>query len=132
METATAIIGSSIPVLRVFIKEKASTLGYDNKVNHDNSNENSNNMELNTYRSAVTSTTGKGTLLTTEETSLDDARDLPRSGSCLLVDIPDFKLEGIVRARSVDEESQGGSDDDHINSNDDRIDHDGHSQEQMR
>ncbi|KAL4416996.1 hypothetical protein CABS03_00347 [Colletotrichum abscissum] len=132
VETATAIIGSSIPVLRVFIKEKASTLGYDNKVNHDDSNENSNNVELNTYRSVITSTTRKGTLSTTEETDLDGARNLPRSGSCLLVDIPDFKLEGIVRARSVDEESQGGSDDDQKFSNHDRVDHNVHSQEQIR
>lgn len=132
VETATAIIGSSIPVLRVFIKEKASTLGYDNKVNHDISNENSNNMELNTYRSVITSTTQKGTPSTTEETNVDGARNFPRSGSCLLVDIPDFKLEGIVRARSVDEESQGGSDDDQIFSNDAHSGHNVHSQEQIR
>ncbi|KXH50954.1 hypothetical protein CSAL01_04819 [Colletotrichum salicis] len=131
-QTATAIVGSSIPVLRVFIKEKASTLGYDNKANHDNSNEDSNNIELNTYRSVVTSTTGKITLMTADETNLDCTRNLTRSGSCLLVDIPDFKLEGIVRARSVDEESQGGSDDDQVYINDDRINANSHSQEQIR
>lgn len=45
VETATAIVAGSIPVLRVFFREKASTHGSER-----NKREDSNHVELNTYR----------------------------------------------------------------------------------
>ncbi|TDZ18289.1 hypothetical protein Cob_v008990 [Colletotrichum orbiculare MAFF 240422] len=51
VETTTAIVASSIPVLRVFVREKASTRGYNN-----NRSDDSNGVALNTYRGTVKST----------------------------------------------------------------------------
>ncbi|OHE99031.1 hypothetical protein CORC01_05721 [Colletotrichum orchidophilum] len=124
-ETATAIVGASIPVLRVFVKEKASRLGGEDEADHDNSNVNPHNMKLNTYRSTLTSTTATSSSKATNEANQDSAPSIQKSESCLLVDIPDSKLHGIVRTRNVDEESQGES-------GDDRFDGTGHSQEQIR
>ncbi|KAK1984449.1 hypothetical protein LZ30DRAFT_779823 [Colletotrichum cereale] len=62
VETATAIVGSSIPVLRVFITEKASTLGYDKKYNNKNSTYNSDDVELNTYHSTIMPAAVTGTV----------------------------------------------------------------------
>lgn len=110
VETATAIVGSSIPVLRVFIKEKASTLGYDNKNDNDNNNsaQNSDDMELNTYRSAVKSTAVSSPLgaQNAKDAKGGSATDEKKPESGFSLQEIELKRDDGVRARPVDLESQ--------------------------
>ncbi|OBR15185.1 Integral membrane family protein [Colletotrichum higginsianum IMI 349063] len=113
VETATAIVGSSIPVLRVFIKEKASTLGYDNKNdnnnNHNNNSaQNSDDMELNTYRSAVRSTAVSSPLgaQNAKDAKGGGATDDKKPESGFSLQEIELKRDDGVRARPVDLESQ--------------------------
>ncbi|KAK2043917.1 hypothetical protein LZ31DRAFT_584984 [Colletotrichum somersetense] len=53
VETATAVTGSSIPVLRVFIKEKSSILGCSRKNNNKTSGPNTDDVELNSTTKPV-------------------------------------------------------------------------------
>ncbi|OLN88281.1 hypothetical protein CCHL11_00260 [Colletotrichum chlorophyti] len=101
VETATAIIASSIPVLRVFVKEKASTnRSNDNK----NTSGNSDNLELNTYRSAVLSVVATNTPKTAGIGS-NDTTPNDKDGKAALV-VEDPKDGNIVRNKSVDVENQ--------------------------
>ncbi|KAJ0160794.1 hypothetical protein CTA2_7276 [Colletotrichum tanaceti] len=112
VETATAIVGSSIPVLRVFIQEKASTLGYDNKNNNNNNSaQNSDDMELNTYHSAVRSAAvisplGAKDAKETKDAKGDNATDDKKPESGFSLQEMDPRYEDVIRARPVDLESQ--------------------------
>ncbi|KZL75547.1 hypothetical protein CT0861_05903 [Colletotrichum tofieldiae] len=106
VETATAIIGSSIPVLRVFIKEKASTLGYDKKKNNNNnSNQNSEDIELNTYRSVIRPAVDTGTV-GMQESKSDSATDNKKLENGVLVREMKDTQKDITQAKSIDLESQ--------------------------
>ncbi|KZL81335.1 hypothetical protein CI238_00368 [Colletotrichum incanum] len=105
VETATAIVGSSIPVLRVFIKEKASTLGYDKKKNNNNSNQNSEDIELNTYRSIIRPAVVTGTV-SMQESNRGSATDNNKLENGVLSQEMELTQKHTKRAKYFDLESQ--------------------------
>ncbi|KAF3805819.1 hypothetical protein GCG54_00005185 [Colletotrichum gloeosporioides] len=111
VETATAIVASSIPVLRVFFREKASTLGYEKS-----NNENSNDVVLNTYHTrvvdlSVATDTSKPPDENAKEAKADETRR-----NTILPEIREFEplYDEIMREKCFDVESQNGSRKDEI------------------
>ena len=111
VETATAIVASSIPVLRVFFREKASTLGYEKSTN-----ENSNDVVLNTYHTRVVDlSVATDTSKPPDEISKELKADETRRNT-ILPEIREFEplYDEIMREKCFDVESQNGSRKDEI------------------
>ncbi|GJC80311.1 hypothetical protein ColLi_03149 [Colletotrichum liriopes] len=93
-------------LLRVFIKEKASTLGYDKKKNNNNnSNQNSEDIELNTYRSVIRPAVDTGTV-GMQESKGDSATGNEKLENDIPVQEMKDTQKDITQAKPIDLESQ--------------------------
>ncbi|KAF9871465.1 hypothetical protein CkaCkLH20_11112 [Colletotrichum karsti] len=91
VETATAIVAGSIPVLRVFFNEKASTFGSNN----NNKSHNSHDIELNTYHTTADSS---------ETTNTAEPHTQPPGGTLIVRPKSHGVLEDIIEIETPSEE----------------------------
>ncbi|KAF6803662.1 hypothetical protein CSOJ01_10738 [Colletotrichum sojae] len=114
VETATAIVAGSIPVLRVFFREKASTLGSDR-----NKRDDSNHVELNTYRGTIKSSVATTTQPIPPDSTTTGGVVKEENRKWVLPEVSEISLSlGIIMETSSDVESQ-------MNSGRQKTDHNG-------